>query len=288
MFAMMTAKALYRHFTAQLTPLYGQPEAAQIAHIIFEKFAGVTRADLVVNPELAFDDSIQQALSSALAQLLLHVPVQYITGEAWFYKIKFKVSPAVLVPRPETEELVSAVIGFTAHKKNCAVLDIGTGSGCIPIAIRKNATVANITAIDVSESALSLAKENAAMLDAEVHFMQTDFLVESSWASLGIYDVIVSNPPYIPWKEKASMDKHVAEHEPHLALFVADERPLIFYEKIAAFGKEHLHKAGCIFMETHEDLAGNVAAHFTEQGYENRVLKDMSGKERIVTATHCR
>ena len=283
----MTVQKLYRHFLTALKDIYSDNEAAKICDIIFEWAAGLTKPDILINPNKQLNNSTIQQFNNALEKLLLHTPVQYITGEAWFYKLKLKVSPAVLIPRPETEELVLEILNHLQGNTQSTVLDAGTGSGCIAIAIKKNAPQTTVSAIDISNEALQIAKENAARQEVAVSFLQINFLEEDSWKTLPFYDVIVSNPPYIPDNEKYLMDKNVTAHEPHTALFVPAESPLIFYEKIALFGKTHLNKNGKIFMETHEKFAESVARLFDETGYQSEIKKDMFGKDRMVMATHC-
>ena len=284
----MQLKELYTHFLKELKPLYGADEASVISAMIFETIAQIDKSTLIIHPHRSVEKEKLNKITLALEQLKLFVPVQYIIGLVWFYNLQFKVSPAVLVPRPETEELVKTAVDYikTHHKQT--VLDIGTGSGCISISIKKTLPDIFVSAIEISESALMIAKENASTHQTNVEWIQMNFLDENNWKNLPIYDVIVSNPPYIPENEKDKLDKNVTEHEPHLALFVPDNQPLIFYEKIAAFGKKHLAKTGSIFMETHEDYAKEVAAYFIEQGYAAVVKKDFYEKERMVMATRSR
>lgn len=284
----MQLKELYIHFVNELKQFYDSHEASVISSMIFESIAQINKSTLITHPHQIVEKEILHKLNEALTQLKLHVPVQYITGHAWFYNLQFKVSAAVLVPRPETEELVKIVIDFikTHHKKT--VLDIGTGSGCIAISIKKNLPVISMHAIELSEAALGIAKENAVAHLTGITWQQMNFLEEDQWKLLPMFDVIVSNPPYIPLKEKDKLDKNVTAHEPHLALFVPDNEPLIFYKKIAAFGKEHLASGGSIFLETHEGYAKEVAAHFNENGYEAFIKKDFYEKERMVMATRFR
>lgn len=284
----MTLNELYRLYLHDLKDIYPENEAADITKLVFESVAGISRADVIRNPEKLLNEPLTSTLKKHLADLKTHQPVQYVIGEAWFYQMKFKVNPAVLIPRPETEELVTGVIEVLKDNPNAAVLDIGTGSGCIPIALKKNMPGAAITAIDVSKEALEVAKENAAIHHTAILLKQLDFLDEQAWNELGSYDIIVSNPPYIPFGEKALLDKNVTAFEPHTALFVPDNTPLIFYEKIAAFGKSHLKEKGQVMMETHEDFAMQVLQLFSASGYDAAIIKDMSGKERMVVATRCR
>ena len=284
----MTVQKLYRHFLATLKEIYNLGEAANITDMIFEWAAGISKSHVLINPNEQINNATIQQLNEALEKLLQHIPIQYVIGEAWFYKMKLKVSPAVLIPRPETEELVLEIINHLSQNKQAAILDIGTGSGCIALAIKKNAPHTNVFAIDISDEALQVAKKNAIKQEAVISFLQLNFLEETTWDNLPSYDIIVSNPPYIPINEKALMDKNVTDHEPHTALFVPTESPLIFYEKIALFGITHLNNDGKIFMETHEDFAAKVAMLFKESGYNPIIKKDMFGKERMVMATHCR
>lgn len=286
MFAVMMIKEHYRNFLLQLQKIYDPGEAASITDWVFEKIAAVNRSGIIKNPDLQLSDSSIKQLNDALADLKDQKPVQYVLGEAWFYNMKLKVNEHVLIPRPETEELVEQLIKDRKSKlTDPAILDVGTGSGCIPIAIKKNLPAAVITSIDVSDKAIRLAKENAKAHNAGIKFLQLDFLDETKWASLPLFDIIISNPPYIPLNQKKKLKKNVSAFEPHLALFVPDNKPLLFYEKIAAFGKNNLLPRGKIYLETHEDYANDVAGLFRKD-YETVMLKkDMYGKERMILVT---
>ncbi len=286
MFALMMLKELYRNFLVQLQKIYSLSEATAITDWVFEKMASLKRSDILKNPEKIISSAANELIQNTLQELLLHKPIQYVLGEAWFYRMKFKVNEHVLIPRPETEELVEQLIKDRKSKlTDPAILDIGTGSGCIPIAIKKNLPASKLTAIDVSKDALALAKENAALHNANIHFTELNFLDETNWPSLGMFDIIISNPPYIPINEKEKLDKNVTAFEPHLALFVTDRSPLIFYEKIAAFGRDHLLPNGKIYLETHEDYAGATAALFHNIYQTVMIKKDMYGKERMIIIT---
>jgi release factor glutamine methyltransferase len=286
MFALMTIKELYRNFLLQLQKVYSLGEATAITNWVFEKRISLKRADILKNPTKLITPVADQLIQDALQQLLQQKPVQYVLGEAWFYNMKLKVNEHVLIPRPETEELVEQLIKDRKSKlTDPAILDIGTGSGCIPIVIKKNLPAAVVTSIDMSEKAISLASENANMYNTLISFKKIDFLDERQWASFPMYDIIISNPPYIPFKEKEKLNKNVSVYEPPLALFVPDKTPLIFYEKIAAFGLNNLKPSGKIYLETHEDHAEKVASLFRKD-YETVVIKkDMNGKERMVLIT---
>jgi release factor glutamine methyltransferase len=284
----MTANELYRIYLKDLQRIHPALEAATITAIIFESFAGISRSDLIKDPEKLLDPELAIQLENSLAELKLKKPVQYVTGEAWFCKMKLKVTPAVLIPRPETEELAEAAISFLHGFSSPKVLDIGTGSGCIPIAIKKTIPGAIVTAVDISPEALQVATENAIAEKTNMMFRQMNFLDESSWPELDVYDVIISNPPYIPVSEMAEMDNNVTDYEPHTALFVADEQPLVFYEKIAGFGKDHLKENGRIIVEIHEQFSREVAALFNVNGYRVMTKNDFYGKQRMVIATRFR
>lgn len=282
----MMIKDLYRNFLVQLQNIYSLGEATPITDWVFEKMASLKRSDILKNPGKMITPVAGELIQKTLEELLLHKPVQYVLGEAWFYHIKLKINAHVLIPRPETEELVEQLIKDRKSKlTDPAILDIGTGSGCIPIAVKKNMPASRVSAIDVSKNALALAKENAAMHNAHIDFMLLDFLDESTWPGLPLFDVIISNPPYIPVAEKEKLDKNVTGFEPHLALFVPDEKPLIFYEKIAAFGSDHLLPNGKIYLETHEDHAKETAALFRNHYQTVVIKKDIYGKERMIIVT---
>jgi release factor glutamine methyltransferase len=281
----MTLKEVYRKILEQAQTIYSLSEATTMTDWIFENVASVQRADIIKTPNLELSQSILAELDNRLHQLLLHKPIQYILGEAWFYDMKLKVDENVLIPRPETEELVGMIITNNQQKTDLKILDIGTGSGCIPIALKKHLPDAMITSIDFSEGAILVAKENAGIQNTAIQFIHTDFLDETGWSSFPTFDVIVSNPPYIPLNEKEKMDKNVTNYEPGMALFVPDNDPLLFYKKIAVFGKTHLNPEGKIYLETHEDYTRETAAVFTALHYEHVVIKeDIFGKERMVIA----
>jgi release factor glutamine methyltransferase len=286
MFALMMIKELYRNFLVQLQKIYSLGEATAITDWVFEKMASLKRTDILKNPEKKISAAADKLIQKTLNELLLHKPVQYVLGEAWFYHMKIKVNGHVLIPRPETEELVEQLIKDRKSKlTDPAILDIGTGSGCIPIAIKKNLPASIVTGIDISKDALILAKENATLHNAHISFKQVDFLDETAWSGLGLFDIIISNPPYIPVHEKENLGKNVTDFEPHLALFVPGNSPLVFYEKIAAFGRDHLLPNGKIYLEIHEDFAKETAALFMKNYQTVMIKKDMYGKERMVLIT---
>lgn len=282
----MIFKEYYRFQLEALEKIYPRSQAANILQILYEWAFGLNALQIKTNH--FFEPSVEHVTKAnqAFEKLLQHYPIQYITGETWFYKRKFKVSPTVLIPRPETEELVELIVKIFKNKPNLQLLDVGTGSGCLAISLQRELLQANVMAIDISEDALAIAKENSILLHAEIQFKKLDFLKESNWDNLPAFDVLVSNPPYIPQGEEEILDKEVTAYEPHLALFVADESPLLFYKKMADFAKNHLQKEGVIFMEMHQDYAEEVKKLFTENNFRAEVIKDISGNARMLQATH--
>jgi release factor glutamine methyltransferase len=270
----------------ELKGLYDEREAGNIADLVMEKSTGLKKIDRVLKKNESIPVPARDLLKKYSAELLTHRPVQYVLQESWFCGMKFYVDEHVLIPRPETEELVQWVLEWLKEQVAVAVLDIGTGSGCIPIALKKRLTEADVSACDVSAEALAIARRNAATHDSRIRFLQLDFLDSAQWASLPAVDVLVSNPPYIPLKDKHSMAPHVVGFEPHLALFVHDDDPLLFYKAIAGFARERILPGGALFVETHEELAGAVATLFRAAGSANIILKkDMQGKDRMIKAT---
>jgi release factor glutamine methyltransferase len=227
-------------------------------------------------------------------RLLSYEPWQYVVGKGDFYGLKFKVNSSVLIPRAETEELVHWILEAIKKEKisSATLLDIGTGSGCIPITCKhKNKTITAF-GMDISEDALSVAKQNAASLNTDVSFFQDNILntqsIDNEWIKDIQFDIIVSNPPYIPFSEKSVMHKNVLDFEPHLALFVENDDALIFYEKIAFFAQKKLKKGGFLFYECNEFNAKEVVQVLENQGFAEVILqKDMSGKERMIRCLKC-
>lgn len=281
----MTINRLYRDFADQLKNIYDAREAANIADWVFESVAGIKRSDRIVNKETPLPGATTTQLMQKLDELLQHKPVQYVLEEAWFYKMKFFVNNTVLIPRPETEELVEWIAAETKGQgRGFTILDAGTGSGCIAIALKKELPTSVIKAIDVSPEALKVARQNAISLEAGIECHQIDFLDESKWHLLHGLDILVSNPPYIPAGEKKLMPENVVGYEPHIALFTPDADPFIFYRKIASFAQQHLNKNGRIYVEVHQGYAGRVSEIFTQYRFTPVIRKDMYGKDRMIRA----
>jgi release factor glutamine methyltransferase len=287
----------------QLHTIYDNREAASIADLVMENITGWKKIDRIINKNVPLSLPQKELLKKYTGELLMHKPIQYVLHEAWFCGMKFFVDENVLIPRPETEELVEWIVEELKNKaqetRNTAlqniphltsgildVFEIGCGSACIPISLKKKISSANIFSCDVSEDALSVAKKNAVINNVDVHFFQLDFLAENERNKLQQFDIIVSNPPYIPLHDKQTMHANVLNFEPHIALFVDDNNPLIFYNAIADFAINKLKIDGYVFAEIHESLAANVKELFLNKGFENVVIKkDMQGKDRMLKAT---
>ncbi|MBD0279612.1 MAG: peptide chain release factor N(5)-glutamine methyltransferase, partial [Flavisolibacter sp.] len=240
-------------------------------------------------------------LTEIFQRLQQHEPIQYILNEAHFYGMKLFVNNSVLIPRPETEELIEWIIeevraagkdvfhrGVTEadETKKLKILDVGTGSGCIALALKKAMPKAEVWGCDVSEEALNIARRNGSALNIRVDFQGMNFLNVAERKLLPTVDIVVSNPPYVPQKDKATMQPNVVQHEPHVALFVPDDDALVFYKALAQFGKERLYENGYIYCEIHEDLGKEVIDLFKREGYKNAELrKDRQGKDRMVRVT---
>ncbi len=283
----MNSKELYRKFLVDLQGIYELSEATVITDWVFEHVAGIKKTDLIKNPMQKIPVSVVNKILVKKEDLLKNKPVQYVVGQTVFCGLTFEVNDKVLIPRPETEELTNLIFNtWRFETKQVSILDVGTGSGCIAITLKKNLPSAKVLAIDASYDALEVAHKNAVANKTNVQINLFDFLDESRWPELMQFDVIVSNPPYIPLREKDKMAKNVVDHEPHKALFVPDNQPLIFYEKIAKFGRSHLNYNAKIYVETHEDYTKEVAALFKASYKDVLVKKDMFGKERMVIASY--
>jgi release factor glutamine methyltransferase len=274
----------------KLRTIYPEGEASQITDWVMERLTGSGKAERMLYKNSDITGKEESQLEQFTERLIQHEPVQYVLNEVWFCGLKFYVDKNVLIPRPETEELVEWVIslpiaiGGKFPVDTLSILDIGTGSGCIPIALKRKLRKAEVWSCDVSEAALQVAKKNAEALGVDVNFFQLDFLNKEKREQLPLFDIIISNPPYVPEKDKQQMRPNVLNHEPHIALFVPDNDALIFYQAIAAFGKDHLNPGGVIYTEIHEDLSEDISSLFKSNGYNTELKKDMQGKERMVKA----
>ena len=280
----MTLNEARTVLTKELKNVYESDELRNIIELVIEHITNMSRAEQVKNKVPYLTCTQLEDLDAITERLKKNEPVQHVLGEAWFAGMKFKVNKNVLIPRPETEELVDWIVKET--NTECSIIDIGTGSGCIPITLKKKLPEANVSAIDVCSEALFTATENAVALNAEVNFVLLDFLDEEKWKELAQFDIIVSNPPYIKQSEINTMHERVKEFEPHLALFVPDNDSLLFYKKLSDFSMKHLNAGGKLFVEINEALGEQVVNLFKAAGFENIELKkDMQEKDRMIKAT---
>lgn len=285
----MTFELAEQSLTTALDGLYEDREAATIAAMVMEFVTGKSKMDrwLIKNEQLS--DSHKEQLQQFTKQLQTGKPVQYVLGEAWFAGLCLKVNGHTLIPRPETEELVALCAIWAARNLNdklgIKILEVGTGSGCISIALQQKIPTATITAIDISAGAIEVATINAAKYNAPILFKTLDFLDETCWSNLDSFDIIISNPPYIAENEKTNMAAHVLNFEPHTALFVENNNPLVFYNAIANFGNTHLNTGGAIFVEINQALGSQTTNAFTQHEYNTVLHKDLFENDRMIVAT---
>lgn len=284
----MTVQQASKQLLFQLFHIYEEREANNIAGLVMEKVTEWKRIDRIMNKEVTLSPEKEKLLASYTVALLTHKPVQYVLNEAWFYGMKLYVDENVLIPRPETEELLEWVRkDIRKSESELSILDIGTGSGCIALGLKKKLPLARLFASDVSEPALAVAKKNAMYLNEEIHFIHSNILMNTAIVELPKVDIIVSNPPYIPFQDKAGMHSNVVLYEPHLALFVEDNDPLVFYTAIADFAVTNLNSGGAVFVEIHQHMSNSVRELFIQKGFKNIELrKDLQGKERMVKASY--
>ena len=280
----MLIKEYKKQFTETLTPIHGAEEAESFFNIALEEIQGLRRVDLIMNPDVVVTDAQKQKWDDVLAQLLEQRPIQYVFRKAHFYGLEFKVTENTLIPRPETEELVEWIIHENKQRHDISILDIGTGSGCIAISLADNLKQAAVSALDVSDKALAVAKENASANKVTITFIQKDILTAASLPQQ--YDIIVSNPPYVRNLEKHEIKPNVLDFEPHLALFVEDNDPLIFYLKIAQLAKVYLKKNGILYFEINQYLGPETVQMLETEGFQNVILrKDLFGNNRMVSCS---
>lgn len=284
--ALMTYQDAYYDLRRALEPTYGEGEAMAIAHEAMEAITGLGKMERLMHRDRSLQEGQQSEWRRIRQELMTGRPLQYVLGYAWFLGRKFAVNEQVLIPRPETEELVDWIVAdYNSHPGSLSVLDIGSGSGCIPISLKLALPQASVASADISKGALDIAAQNAATLGAAVRFIHQDFLDRSLWSGLPQADVLVSNPPYIPLQEKAGLDAHVRDYEPGTALFVPDETPLIFYEALAAFGLQWMKQGAGVYCELHADHGPQTAALFEAAGYREVLLrKDLHGNDRMLQA----
>ena len=283
----MKVKEYRTLFIDELTSIYDAGEAESFFYLILEEKRNLKRIDLALHPDLVFSAEQMIIWNSILEQLKQEIPVQYLLGKTSFYGLDFEVNENVLIPRPETEELVGWILESQKSKvesQKIRILDIGTGSGCIAISLAKNLPHATVFAIDVSEKALATAKINAKNNSEDVTFINQNILETGDLKQQ--FDVIVSNPPYVRHLEKAEIKKNVLDNEPHLALFVADNDALIFYKKIAELAQKNLSKNGQLFFEINQYLGKEMVGLLEKMNFTNIELrKDIYGNDRMIKAS---
>jgi release factor glutamine methyltransferase len=285
-----TIRSARQRLKSALLPLYGERESTIISDWVIEFDTGNTREYCRMHPDQILDPSISERLETHLEELLRWRPVQYILGEAWFMGEAFRVDERVLIPRPETEELVQWVTAYVQSEKShqtsgLRILDIGTGSGCIPISLKAALPSATIWSLDASEGALEVARANARVKKADIHFLHLDVLDDQCRSLIPEVDIIVSNPPYVLDSDLDQMRPNVIDWEPHMALFVEGPDPLLFYQRIAELGLEKLAEGGQIFVEIQETQSEAVVDLFRTRGYvEIEARRDFSERDRMVRA----
>ena len=293
----MIVKQYRNYFNETLKTIYPITEIDSFFFLLLEEYLGFRRVDIVLKSDFKITQETLNLLQSATKQLEQEVPLQYVIGKTEFYGLPFVVNKHVLIPRPETEELVACVVSESSRvktfntstkqnteTKQLKILDIGTGSGCIPISLKKQLPFAKISAIDISKEALTVAKKNAVLNNVDIHFILQDIL--KTVALDQHYDIIISNPPYVRESEKKELKNNVLKNEPHVALFVENDNPLIFYAKIAELAKKYLNKNGLLFFEINQYLGTETIDLVNKKGLKNiQLKKDMFGNDRIIVAS---
>ena len=283
------------YFNKTLKKLYPTSEIDTFLFLILEEYLNFKRIDVVLKSNFEISPEDLTLLKSSTKLLEQEIPIQYILGKTEFYGFQFILNEHVLIPRPETEELVTSVLNKISKleplhpiekEKKLKILDIGTGSGCIPISLKKSLPFAEITAIDVSNEALTIAKKNTVLNKVDINLTQQDILKTTSLNQL--YDIIVSNPPYVRESEKKEIKNNVLNNEPHMALFVKDNNPLVFYNKIAELAKNHLSENGTLFFEINQYLGKETVELIKLKGFNKiQLKKDVFGRDRIIIASFC-
>lgn len=281
----MTIKEAKIYIRTELSDLYSKNEISGFIKIIFLDVFKLSSIDTILKENYKFSLSEENIVKEIILRLKSNEPLQYIIGFTEFYGLKFKVNKDVLIPRPETEELVDLIIEDNKNKQNIKILDIGTGSGCIAISLSKNFANSKITAIDISEKALKISESNALENNVKLTTFKLDVLNTQNLEKhlSQTFDVIVSNPPYVTNSEKKLIEKNVLDYEPELALFVEDNNPLVFYKSILEFASKHLLKKGKLYFEINEKFGNEVKKIMTSFGFNDvSIVKDINGRDRIV------
>ncbi|XRE44722.1 Peptide chain release factor N(5)-glutamine methyltransferase [Tenacibaculum discolor] len=281
----MQLKQYKSYFSEQLKSVYPQTEIDTFFFFLIDEYLELKRIDLTLRPDFEISSDKRILLDEALVRLKKEEPIQYILTKTEFYGLPFKVNQNTLIPRPETEELVEWIINeIDKNQESLSILDIGTGTGCIPISLKKHLPKATVNAIDVSEEALKIAKQNAILNKVEISFIHQDILKTEKLSAK--FDIIISNPPYVRELEKVEIKNNVLKNEPHLALFVEDNNPLIFYKKIADLAKNSLTKTGLLFFEINQYLGIETVEMLKNKGFTHIELrKDLFGNNRMIKAS---
>ncbi|MDR2962917.1 MAG: peptide chain release factor N(5)-glutamine methyltransferase [Bacteroidales bacterium] len=278
----MTFFEIKQQFATALAPLYPPQEVAAMLKLLVEN-CRISYTEMLMTPQAEIVPEHEKCLQEALQRLLAQEPIQYILGKADFYGLQFSVSPAVLIPRGETEELVQRAICIAQSIERPVIVDACTGSACIAIALAKHLPQARLCACDISFDALSVAKRNAQQNNVNVNFVHCDILKPSEWKKLPLCNLLVSNPPYVMESEKSLMQQNVLAYEPEIALFVSNDNPLVFYHALAQLGQCMLQAGGILLCEINENLAEETAQLFTDYDYKNvEILRDIHERERFV------
>ena len=273
------------YIKTELNNLYDKPEIQSFTNIIFQYLLSFSKIDILLKTDITLTNHTKIQIIKIVEQLKSYKPIQYILWETEFYELKFIVTPKVLIPRPETEELVKWIIDDATTNKNIDILDIGTGSGCIAIALAKNLLNAKMFAVEKYKDALAIATQNAKLNNVNINFINDDILSYKKSNFSNKFDVIVSNPPYVRELEKKLMNKNVLDYEPHSALFVSDNNALIFYDAIADFAIKHLKTKGKLYFEINEYLATQLVELLKKKSFKNIVVKkDINDKNRMIRA----
>jgi release factor glutamine methyltransferase len=284
--SVMMVQSLFNQVRNSLLKMYDAREARQLALILLDHYAGIGAKEMIISPMFVIEDQTTKTILKATERLLFQEPIQYITGIAHFCGYEFSVNPDVLIPRPETEEMVHWILEDHSDIRGLKIADIGTGSGCIAISLWLRFQDTEVHAFDFSEPALKVAIQNNDELGSQVAFEKMDFLNQDEWPDQK-YDVIVSNPPYIPQKNRTFLPSNVAAYEPADALFVPDEDPLLFYRTLAHFAKSNLNPNGNLYVEVHEYYADQVVELFSESGLHDISLRlDMQDRKRMIKASY--
>ena len=276
-------KASFEKLKTNLLHLYSDAELQHIFYTIAIKITGLSRVNLLANKNTIFSAEQNQIFEAIIKKLKSGAPLQYVLGEAWFYGMRYKVNASVLIPRPETEELVEWIVNENMNCKGLKIIDIGTGSGCIAISLKSVLPDAEITATDISEAALATAKQNASENNVDVKFLKADITRREPQTEF--WDIIVSNPPYITDAEKQDMHQTVIHFEPHTALFTRNKDSLHFYRMIAEYASEYLISGGKLYFEINQNAGESCRKMLGEYGFRNIELrKDISGNDRMIRA----